>query len=262
MATVEIVDLDALRSEIDQCDAVLTDVLLRRLAASVRIAEYKKEHGLSLYQPAREVTVLNKIGESLRNSPYAQEIQNFYRHIFRLSRCVQLQSVFPHNFALIGFMGSGKTTVGKYLAEVSGYTYYDVDIIIEQETQKSIPEIFSQHGEPFFRDLEQRVIARVSNSKHAVISCGGGCVLNPANIIRLKQTGKLFWLAAEPETVYDRIKDQGSRPLSVNKTFEDIKSMMQKRQSLYKEAADYRIAVDHKTVGKVVDDILGIIMEL
>lgn len=252
--------LDVLRSEIDDCDAILTDVLLRRLKTSARIAAYKKEHSLSLYQPEREAVVLNKIRESLEDNPYAEHIQNFYKYIFRLSRCIQMKHVFPHNIVLIGFMGSGKTTVGQYLADMSGYAYYDVDTIIEQETEKSIPQIFSEHGEAFFRSLERQVIERVSNTDHAVISCGGGCVLDQANVARLKQKGKLVWLMAEPEILYDRIKYQGNRPLIVNKTFEDIKEMIQKRYPLYSNAADYRVVTDNKPVNSIVDAIINMVM--
>ena len=252
--------LDILRAEIDDCDAILTDALLRRLSTSVRIAAYKKEQILPLYQPEREAAVLNKIEERLQNSPYAEDIKNLYRHIFRLSRCAQLQQVFPYNIVLIGFMGSGKTTVGQYLAEVSGYTYYDVDTIIEQQTGKSIPEIFSKHGEAFFRLQERQVIERVSDTRHAVISCGGGCILEQCNVPRLKQKGKLVWLTAEPETLYDRLKDQQNRPLIVNKTLTDIKDMMQQRDSLYREASDYRLAVDNKSVKDIADAILAMVI--
>lgn len=252
--------LDVLRSEIDECDAILTDTLLRRLETAARIAAYKQEHNLALYQPEREAVILNRIGENLQNTPYAKHIQDFYRCIFRLSRCIQMKHVFPHNIVLIGFMGSGKTTVGQYLADMSGYTYYDVDTVIEQEAGKSISELFRLHGEAFFRSLERQVIERIGDAEHAVISCGGGCILDQRNIDRLKQKGRLVWLAAEPATLYERIKYQDTRPLIVDKTFEEIAAMMNKRQPLYSGAADYRITVDRKPVSDIVDAILDMVM--
>jgi shikimate kinase len=252
--------LDLLRAEIDACDKILTETLTRRLMAAARIAAYKKEHSLALYQPEREAVILNKIAENLESTPYAKHIQDFYRCIFRLSRGIQMKEVFPHNIVLIGFMGSGKTTVGQYLADLSGYTYYDVDTIIEQQAGKSVSEIFSRYGEAAFRALERQTIDSVSNNENAVISCGGGCILDENNIIHLKQKGKLVWLMAEAETLYERIKYQGTRPLALHKTFEEIQDMVEKRRPLYSGAADYRISVDGKPVSDIVDVIIGMVM--
>lgn len=252
--------LDELRSEIDECDAIITEALLRRLMTASRIAAYKKEQNLALYQPEREAAILNRIEKSLENTPYAKHIQELYRCIFRLSRCVQMKHVFPHNIVLVGFMGSGKTTVGQYLADMSGYAYYDIDTIIEEEAGYSISKMFSRHGEAFFRSLERKTIERVSNNEQAVISCGGGCILDERNVVCLKQKGKLVWLMAEPETLYERITRQGTRPLIVNRTFAEIEDMIKKRQPLYSDAADYRISIDRKPVSDIADAILDLVM--
>lgn len=253
--------LDVFRSEIDECDAILTEVLLRRLTTASRIAVYKKEQKLALYQPEREAAILNRIEKNLENTPYAKHIQEFYQCIFRLSRCIQMKQVFPHNIVLVGFMGSGKTTVGQYLADMSGYAYYDIDTIIEQEAGYSISEIFNRHGEAFFRSLERKTIERVSNSEQVIISSGGGCILDQRNVISLKQKGKLIWLMAEPETLYERIKCQETRPLIANRTFAEIEEMIKKRQPLYSDAADFRISIDRKPVSDIVDAILDMVMQ-
>lgn len=251
--------LEVLRSQIDECDAILTDTLLRRFMTAARIAEYKKENNLTLYQPKREDEILNKIRGSLPNSPYAIHVEDFYRSIFRLSRCIQMNHLFPFNMVLIGFMGSGKTAIGKYLADMIGYTLYDIDTIVEQEAGKTIIDIFSQDGEACFRSLERQVIDRISKSDHAVISCGGGSILDQSNVLHLKQKGKLIWLMAEPETLYKRIRYQVNRPLTINKNLDEIIEMIKSRQPLYSKAADYRLSVDSQSVNEIADNIIKMV---
>ncbi len=252
--------LDQLRLEIDNLDASLIEILCRRFETAARIAAYKKEHGLAVYQPEREIAILNKMAGILENKSYGIEIRELYKHIFQLSRRLQISQAFPYNMVLIGFMGSGKTTVGRYLAQISGYTYYDVDHMIEQQTGKLVQDIFKFHGEDFFRSLERQTIEHLRNAEYAVISCGGGVVLNHDNISCLKVKGKLIWLKAAPETIYERIKHQNDRPLIQNKNLDDIKEMIQARQSLYSNAADYEITTDGKLIDHIGTDILNMLM--
>lgn len=249
--------LDLLRSEIDACDSQVTDALLRRLAAAVRIAAYKQEHNLAFYHPRREAAVMDRIGQLLQETPYAEPIRELYRTVFRLSRRAQLQHVVPHNIVLIGFMGSGKSTVGRALAELSGYDYYDVDRVIEADTGHAVARLFETGGEGYFRELERQAVARLCGASAAIIACGGGCVLDKRNVACLKQQGKLVWLTAEPETLYDRIRGNGERPLLVNKTKQDIAAMLALRQPLYHSAADYVVPTDDKPVGEIVETILN-----
>jgi shikimate kinase len=164
--------------------------------------------------------------------------------------------LFPYNIVLIGFMGSGKTSVGKYLAQTSGYEYYDVDHIIEQQAGQSIAGIFSQYGEAYFRSMERNTVEHVSQAERAVISCGGGVVLDEMNVIRLKQKGRLVWLQAKPETLYERIKDQHDRPLADNRKFEDINKLLQARLCFYSSAADYEITTDGRPIAEVGQGII------
>lgn len=250
--------LDILRAEIDQCDSILAEALGRRFLAAARIATYKKECGMAVYQPEREAAVLNKLAANLKNQAYGAEIQELYQHIFQLSRRVQSRQVFSCNIVLIGFMGSGKTTLGRHLAKISGFTFYDVDRLIEQQTGQSIPNIFSMHGEKYFRAREREVIERLSTVEQAIISCGGGVVIDDANVTCLKQRGKLIWLKAEPATLLERLRHQHDRPLLKDKSLADIKSLLQKRLRLYAAAADYEITTDGKSVSAIGDDILGL----
>lgn len=253
--------MQALRSEIDACDTLLTEALTRRLKASVRIAAYKKEHNLALYFPEREAAILDKISARMEESPYGDLVRTFYKDLFRLSRNIQMKHVFPHNIVLIGFMGSGKTTVGHALSDMSGYTYYDVDTLIEQEEGRSISQIFADFGEPAFRTLERNMIKRLSDKEYAIISCGGGCVLDTSNIVNLRQKGKLVWLQGAPEILYERIRRQATRPLIVNKTFEDIRQMLENRKHLYRDAADYQMSTDNKPVNTIVAEILNMLTQ-
>lgn len=252
--------LEQLRLEIDNLDASLIEILQRRFEAAARVAAYKKEYGLAVYQPEREIAIMHQLAGILDGKPYKREVQELYEHIFQLSRRLQLCQTFPYNLVLIGFMGSGKTTIGRCLARISGYSYYDMDTMIEDQAGQSIPDIFDVHGEAFFRSLEREAVEKLRNVECAVVSCGGGVVLNHANISCLKEKGKIIWLKAVPETIYQRIGHRTGRPLAQNKKLEDIRQMIRERQNLYSQAADYEIATDGRLPDHIAKDILSILL--
>ncbi|MCX7779436.1 MAG: shikimate kinase [Negativicutes bacterium] len=165
-------------------------------------------------------------------------------------------SVFPYNIVLIGFMGSGKSTVGRYLSEAAGLAYYNVDQIIEQYTGKKIRDIFLEEGEPYFRACEEAIIAGLAYARRAVIDCGGGVVLRNTNVACLKQSGKLVWLTAEAGTVYERLKDNTDRPLLRGKDITGIQKLLSERMALYREAADLQVATDGRDIPVIVQDIV------
>jgi shikimate kinase len=117
------------------------------------------------------------------------------------------------NIVLIGFMGSGKTTVGKRLANLLGCTFIDTDLEIELNTGLKISEIFRKYGEKRFRAEEAVVVQRASSASGIVIATGGGVVLQPDNMARLRQTGYIILLEATPEVIAKRIQHQDVRPL-------------------------------------------------
>ena len=161
------------------------------------------------------------------------------------------------NIVLIGFMGSGKTEIGKRLADKLGYTFIDTDSIIENEMGKSIAEIFHEYGEEDFRGLETGVVKELSGIRGCVISTGGGIVINRENILRLKKDGVIIWLKASPETIYGRVKSEQHRPLlRVEDPLQEINKLLGLREPLYAEA-DITIETDgldiEKIVGKIVD---------
>ena len=144
------------------------------------------------------------------------------------------------NIVLIGFMGAGKTVVGKKLAEKLGYSYLDTDSIIETKQKKSINDIFAEDGEEAFRRMETAVIEKLSHEGKHVISTGGGMILRPENVLIMRKIGPMILLWASPEAIYDRIKDDKNRPLlDVSEPLLKIKEILNFRTPIYKNVADH-----------------------
>ncbi len=162
----------------------------------------------------------------------------------------------PENIILIGFMGSGKSTVGPLLATSLGWKFIDTDCLIEKKSGLSIGEIFACHGESYFRELERKAVAAAVSSWRAVIATGGGAVLFPENIRCLKQGNKVIWLQIKPSTVLQRIGSAGERPLLQGKKAEDIANLLAQRERYY-ACADVRIVVDGKKPVQIAMDIKG-----
>ncbi|MFB3896721.1 MAG: shikimate kinase [bacterium] len=143
----------------------------------------------------------------------------------------------PNNIVLTGFMGTGKTTVGKALAAILGWRYIDTDELIEQKTGLSIPAIFQQQGEPFFRDVESEVITETMQNTQQVISTGGGIVIREQNIKSIKSNGIMVCLAATPEVIFERIKSDTNRPLlHVENPKQQIQELLKVRAPYYAKA--------------------------
>ena len=141
------------------------------------------------------------------------------------------------NIILTGFMGTGKTTIGKLLAEKTGYRFVDTDMLIEQQTGKTITEIFAIQGERVFRSLEDNLVKKLAAENGLVIATGGGLVLNPDNIKELSRTGQIFCLTATADDILQRVKQQGdTRPLLQEKDpLQKIKSLLQQRDHIYRQ---------------------------
>jgi len=161
------------------------------------------------------------------------------------------------NIILIGFMGTGKTSVGKKAAHILNMDFIDTDLLIEKSLGMTIPEIFSEFGENFFREKESQIAREVANKNNTVAATGGGIVLNPMNIKVLGGTGTIVWLNAPPELIYERIKSDVNRPLSYNKSIEDIKDMYSKRYHLYEKYCDFCIDISGKSVETIALQIVN-----
>lgn len=160
------------------------------------------------------------------------------------------------NIVLTGFMGTGKTEVGKILSRKLGYVLVDVDTEIEKEQGITITEIFRQCGEPRFREIEADVIKRLSEIKNAVISTGGGAVLRQENIDNLRKNGIIICLTASEETILKRTSNNNDRPLlQVENPLQKIKELLDFRKPYY-EKADIMIDTEDKTPIQVAEEII------
>lgn len=163
---------------------------------------------------------------------------------------------FDYNLVLIGFMGTGKTTISGTLKEMFGMDVIDMDQVIAEREGMSISEIFATHGEPYFRDAETNLLIELQSRKNVVISCGGGTALREANVAEMKKNGRVILLTAEPETILERVKDSHDRPLiENNKNVEFIAGLMEQRRPKYEAAADIVVHTDHKDARAICEEI-------
>lgn len=160
------------------------------------------------------------------------------------------------NIVLTGFMGTGKTEVGRILSRKLGYVLVDADTEIEKEQGITITEIFKQYGEPKFREIESNVIKRLSEIKNAVISTGGGAVLRQENMDNLRKNGVIICLTASPETILKRTGNNNDRPLlQVENPLQKIKELLEFRRPYY-EKADIMIDTEGKGPLQVAEEII------
>ena len=170
------------------------------------------------------------------------------------------RQVYPKdNIVLIGFMGSGKTTFGKALAQKLNMSFLDTDAYIEEQAGKPIAKIFEEDGEEYFRRLETEVLIRLRDTvSNTVFSTGGGMPLRNQNARLLKEIGRVYYLTAANQVIYDRVKDDSNRPLlQCENPYERICMLMKERAPLYEKAAD--VLVDTNSTD--IEDVCGRIME-
>ena len=133
------------------------------------------------------------------------------------------------NIALIGFMGSGKSTIGRILAKYMDMKFIDIDKLIAAREKKTIPEIFSEKGEQYFRKLEREIVLEESLNNNIVIATGGGVIIDNENIKNLKETSFIVYLDCTIECIYERVKNSKTRPLlNVDNMFEKIQNYIKK----------------------------------
>ena len=160
---------------------------------------------------------------------------------------------------LIGFMGAGKTTVSRKLGECSGAEVLDTDQMLVEQEGKTISRIFEEDGEAYFRDRETELLRTLQGRKPAVISCGGGVPLQAENGLLMKQCGKVIWLDATPETIYERVKNSTERPLlNGNMNVPYIRKLMESRREAYASCASHVIETDGRNFAEIVEEILSL----
>ena len=149
------------------------------------------------------------------------------------------------NIALIGFMGTGKTTMSEALSRITGFEEVDVDKYIVDNAGMEISNIFEKYGEQYFRDLETKALQELQDRKGQIISCGGGAVLRDENVEILKKGSVIVLLTATPETIFDRVKDHTHRPILNNDmSLNHVKELMNKREPRYQAVADIKVDVN------------------
>ncbi len=161
------------------------------------------------------------------------------------------------NIILIGFMGCGKTSVGIRLSYQRRQTMIDTDKWIEKKQKMSISEIFETYGEETFRRMETQCLEElIKTADKQIISVGGGLPMREENHALLKELGKVFYLKVTPETVYERLKDDTTRPLlQVEDPMGRIRALMQQRGPVYESCADVILEVSDKSFDEIVQDI-------
>lgn len=165
------------------------------------------------------------------------------------------------NIVLMGYRGTGKSTVGRLLAARLGRELVSTDAEIIKRAQHSIPEIVAQKGWEYFRDLESDICREFAGRDQLVIDTGGGAILRAQNVEALKKNGTVFWLTASVETIVKRIGGDNQRPsLTGTKSFVDeIQDVLRERTPKYQAAADHTIATDNRSVNHLVETILTLI---
>jgi len=160
------------------------------------------------------------------------------------------------NIVLTGFMGAGKTTIGKALAKMLHMKLVDVDEEIEISQKITINDIFRIYGEPYFRDIETAMIKKLSHNKNCIISTGGGAVLRDENMEALKENGIVFCLDANAETILERTSNNQDRPLlKVESPKKKIEELLAHRRPFY-EKAGIMIETDGKTPLQIAEEIM------
>lgn len=161
------------------------------------------------------------------------------------------------NLVLIGFMGTGKTSIGKLAACSLGFEFVDTDAMIVKKARKAIPRIFAEDGEAAFRDMETSILHKLKGRGNLVVSTGGGIVLREENRALLKDIGFTVWLSAKPETIYGRVATNRGRPLLRTKNpRETISQMMAERESFYNDTCEMKVDTDDLSLDEVAYGIV------
>lgn len=163
-----------------------------------------------------------------------------------------------NNIVFIGFMASGKTTIGQALAEKKGYSFIDTDKWISNKMNAPISEIFDKKGEDYFRQLETKTIKKLSKSlDNTIISTGGGLSIKKENVPYLKNMGTVVFLKVSKETVISRLGKNKERPLLASENPEEkIETLLKERNPIYEQVADVIIDTNNKSVKELVDEVI------
>ena len=163
------------------------------------------------------------------------------------------------NIYLTGFMGTGKTSVGREIALNLGLKFIDLDELIVKKEGRSINDVFNSSGEPYFRKVEKETLTEVSKGIGQVVSCGGGIVIDPENIAIMKQSGRCIALFARPEVIFERVKQETHRPLlNTADPLARIKELLAIRKPYY-DQAEFLIDTSDMSVQETAERVIKLI---
>ncbi|PKN61732.1 MAG: shikimate kinase [Deltaproteobacteria bacterium HGW-Deltaproteobacteria-15] len=162
---------------------------------------------------------------------------------------------FPMNVILIGYRASGKTSVGRRVAELLGYPFHDTDEIVMKAAGKTIRDIVDEGGWPLFREMEKGAIASISGKDGCVVALGGGAVLDEENIKQVNENSLFIWLKADAETVVNRMRKDGNNgaqrpPLTGGGTWKEVAELLRSREEVYRKNANFIV----DTAGRSIEE--------
>ena len=161
-----------------------------------------------------------------------------------------------HNLVLIGFMGTGKSSVGRLLASHLHFRFVDTDELIESRAGRTVAEIFTQAGEEVFRGIEKQVVIELGKAQKTVISTGGGLAADEENLANLKQHALVVCLWASPEVIWERVHTQSHRPLlRGSDPMSKIRELLAKREPFYRQA-DVLVNTEMRSIKEVAQQVL------
>ena len=162
------------------------------------------------------------------------------------------------NIVLVGFMGSGKSSIGRQLAKRLGFQFLDTDQLIVDRAKKEIADIFAMDGEAAFRDLETSVLASVAHLQRCVVATGGGAVIREQNRQIMREIGFVVGLTADPQVIYERVSRNNKRPLlQTQDPRGTIIALLESRRSAYEQAARFTLDTTHLTHAQAVEAIIA-----
>lgn len=156
---------------------------------------------------------------------------------------------------LIGFMGCGKSAIGKRLHTLTGIPFYDMDHEISEQMQLTIPEIFDRHGEPYFRELETEFL-RSFPEEFCIVATGGGVAMKEENVRLMRETGMVFFLNATFRDIWRRISTDVNRPIVQQSTHAELEKLYKKRKPKYLQAGHFTVETTGKSLTEVAEYII------
>lgn len=252
-----------IKSDIAKYDSALLELLIRRMQYIQELTEVKKEHEGAFFEQSVEQARNGEIDMLLKGNCWKSEILEIVKQIHKSSQAVEAKILCPDNLFLIGFMGTGKSTVAQQLSTFMQADVIEMDQAIVEEQGMEITDIFAKFGEEHFRNIESKFLKKIKKKSRCIVSCGGGVVVRPENAEYMKKNGKVILLMASPETVYQRVRYSKERPiLNENMSVEHIEQLMEKRRELYMGVADLIIDTDGKDPVQICQDIAAGLVQL